>query len=197
VRTILATVAVVVGLVIYDLAVRDLLRRPVEFWQATVPVDLLLLGLWPALHERVTRARSAFWLWWKDNTVAGTMVLLTAFMGIGWAEWSGLLPFVAPPITAVVFGGSALLAGAAFIARAKAADWRLKLVAAAFALSQSAFAAYLLVAIHRPDLGQRLVGASVVGAVAALADLIVRAPQRERQRHERQLTRVRSVPQEP
>jgi hypothetical protein len=193
----LAIVAVVVVLAGYDFIEHDLLQRPVEFWRASVPVDILLFGLWPALHERVALARAAFLWWGKDNIVGSSLVILAAMMGLGWGEWSGLLPFVPPPIAAVVFGGSALLVGAAIVAQTKAANRRVKLIVAAIALSQAAFAAAELFALHRPDLGQGLVVASVVGAVATLADLVVRAPAREQRRHERQLTRVRSIPLEP
>jgi hypothetical protein len=190
-------IVVVVGLLVgCDFAERALLQRPVEFWRATIPVDLLVLGLWPARHERLTRARAAFRRWRNDNIVADVIIVSTAITAIGWAEWSGLLPFVPPPIAAVVFGGSALLAGAAVVARAKATEWRVKAIATVVALSQGAFAASELFTLHRPELGWGFLVACAAGAVAAIADLVVRAPNREQRRHQRQLTRVRSVPQE-
>jgi hypothetical protein len=177
------------ALVGYDFVERHLLRQPVDLWRASIPVDTLIFAFWPALNERIERMR-------KRHLVAAAIAGGAGALAIQVAESVGLLPFVPPPIAAAVFGSSALLAGAAIIAHTKAVDWRNKLLVAAAALSQVAFAAGELFVLHRPELGWGFVVACAAGAVAAIADLVVRAPNREQRRHERQLTRVRSVPQE-
>ncbi|HTW84117.1 MAG TPA: hypothetical protein VMD91_08635 [Candidatus Sulfotelmatobacter sp.] len=145
-----------------------LLQSRVEFWRVAFECLALLAIVAPPIFAPLQRLLAASRRQdWVTTMIVGCIVTSIVAFAIGYLEHVGILPWVAPPVAALLFGTVLVLGGA--MNTVKLGGVAGSVPGAILMLSQTAFFTWELIRMHRPNLAEPFAIASCVVALISCA----------------------------